>query len=102
MEEQNTTPKKSRARAIASFVFGLAFWIPLLNMIFGLLAIYHGVVSLKNVKKRPDKYAGKWFAVIGIVLGSIVYMTYLIGFGMCLYGYNDICKTMGLEFLARQ
>ena len=91
--------KKSKATAIASFIFGLVFWIPLLNLIFGILAIYLGVKSLTKIRKEPDKYGGKWFAIIGVILGAIVYMTYLTGVGMCVYGYESICENIGLSFL---
>lgn len=93
---------KSKATAIASFTLGLAFWIPLLNMIFGALAIYLGFKSLSNIKKYPLKFGGKWLAIAGITLGLIVYVTYFIGVGMCLTGYSDICKNIGLGFLANK
>jgi hypothetical protein len=92
--------KKSRAIAIVSFIFGLTFWIPLLNLIFGLLAIFLGIKAVIKIKKEPDKYGGKWFAIIGIILGALVYITYLTGVGMCLFGYKEICNNIGLTFLA--
>jgi len=95
-QKERNMPKKSKAEAIASFVFGLTFWIPLLNLIFGLIAIYAGIDSLVKIRKEPIKYGGKWFAVAGIALGFIVYITYFTGLSMCLYGYKDICKNMGL------
>ncbi len=92
---------KSQAMSIISFIFGLTFWIPLLNLIFGLLAISIGRNSLVNIKKDPAKYGGKWFAIIGIILGSLVYITYFTGVSMCLFGYKEICKNIGLGFLAK-
>lgn len=92
--------KKSKAMAIVSFLFGLTFWIPLLNLIFGAVAIYTGIKSLIMIKKEPANYGGKGFAITGIVLGSIVYITYITGFGICLSGYKEICKNIGLGFLA--
>ncbi len=92
--------KKSKSTAIASFILGLTFWIPLLNLIFGALAIYIGIKSLINIRRNSSKYGGKTFAIAGIVLGGMVYVTYFIGFSMCLLGYKDICKAMGLSFLA--
>ena len=92
--------KKSKAMPIASFIFGLTFWIPLINLIFGVFAIYLGIRSLSKIKNDPDKYGGKAFALIGIILGAVVYITYLTGIGMCLTGYKEICKFMGLQFLA--
>lgn len=95
-----TANKKSKATAIASFVFGLTFWIPLLNLIFGAFAVYFGIKSLKNIRKEPTKYGGKWFAVIGTILGLLVYLFYFTGLGMCLYGYKEICNNIGLTQLS--
>lgn len=92
--------KKSKAIAVSSFIFGLAFWIPLLNLIFGALAIFLGAKALINIKKEPDKYDGKWLALAGIVLGSLPIVLSIIGLGMCLVGYKDICKNIDLAFLA--
>ena len=99
-QKQSTMQEKSKETAIASFIFGLGFWIPLLNLIFGLIAIYVGTKSIIKIKKEPLKYGGKWFAITGIILGSVVYVTYLTGFGMCIFGNKDICKNIGLSFLA--
>ena len=92
--------KKSNAGAITAFVFGLTFWIPLLNLIFGIFAIYLGIKSLKNIKKEPEKYSGKIFAITGIVLASIVYAAYLIGLLLCLTTNKAICGYIGLSFLS--
>ncbi|MBI2650487.1 DUF4190 domain-containing protein [Candidatus Woesearchaeota archaeon] len=94
--------EKSRSTAIAAFVFGLFFWIPLINIISSAFAIYLGAKSLIKIKKDPAKYSGKGFAIAGIILGALVYVTYLIGFGMCLYGYGygGVCKNIGLAALA--
>ena len=92
--------KKSKATAIASLVFGLFFWIPLINLICSLPAIYFGLKSLSNIKKEPLKYSGKAFAVIGISLGCLVYFLYITGIGMCLAGNESTCISLGLSFLS--
>ena len=94
--------EKSKGTAIASFIFGLFFWIPLINLIFGALAVYLGIKSLIKIRRDPAKYFGKGFAVAGIILGALVYVTYLTGLGMCLFGSNEICKNIGLSYLALQ
>mgnify|MGYP001606492421 FL=1 len=92
--------EKSKGTAIASFIFGLFFWIPLINLICGALAIHLGIKALIKIKKDPMKYSGKLFAIAGIILGLLVYATYLTGIGICLLGFKDICKNVGLSFLA--
>lgn len=91
--------KKSKTSALAAFAFGITFWIPLLNLIFGAFAVYFGYKSITKIKQEPDKYSGKWFAVTGLVLGLLVYLFYLTGVGMCFAGYKEICKNIGLTFL---
>ncbi|MBS3113942.1 DUF4190 domain-containing protein [Candidatus Woesearchaeota archaeon] len=92
--------KKSNGTAIASLVFGLFFWIPLINFISGALAVYLGIKSLIRIRRDPAKYFGKGFAITGIILGALVYVTYLTGLGMCLFGFKEVCKNIGLSFLA--
>ena len=92
--------KKSKGTAVASFMFGLFFWIPLINLICGALAIYLGIKSIKKIRQNPKQFGGKWFAVIGITLGALVYATYALGIGVCLLGFKDVCKNAGLSFLA--
>ena len=95
-----SSKEKSNAMALASFIFGLAFWIPLLNLIFCALAVYLGIKSLVKIKKNPEDFGGKAYAVIGIILGIIVYVAYFTGVGMCFAGYKEICKNIGLGFLS--
>lgn len=92
--------KKSKGHAIASFVFGLFFWLPLLNLITGILAIILGVKALRLRKKNPEQFGGKWFAIIGIILGAIPLVFSVVGLIYCLSGFSDICANMGLWFLA--
>mgnify|MGYP001565605404 CR=1 FL=1 len=91
--------KKSKGMAIASFIFGLTFWIPLLNLIFGALALYLGFKALNRIKGEHNKYGGKIFAIIGITLAAIVYITYITGLGICLSGNKAICSFIGLQQL---
>ena len=92
---------KFQATSIVSFLFGLMVFIPLLNLIFAIPAVYFGINSIKKIKQNPQQYGGKWFAIIGIIFGALVYATYLTGLGMCLYGYKNICNNIGLTFLAK-
>ncbi len=91
---------KSQAMPIISFIFGLIIFIPLINLIFAIPAIYLGIKSIKKIKQNPQKFGGKWFAVVGIILGVLVYLTYITGLGMCLIGFKEICRNIGLAFLS--
>src|SRR3989338_108901 len=91
---------KSQEMSIASFISGLIIFIPLINLIFAILAIHLGIKSIKKIRQNPKQFGGKWFAILGIILGALVYATYSTGIGMCLLGFEDICKNIGLSFLA--
>jgi hypothetical protein len=64
-----------------SLVLGLGFWIPLLNYPLSVLAIIFGVNALKLAHKNPERYGGRTYAVIGIILGTI---PILLGISMLL------------------
>ena len=103
MESNNlasSVNRKSKTSAITSFIFGLTFWIPLLNLIFGALAVYLGIKSIVKIRRDPVHNGGTAYAAVGLILGSLVYLTYLTGVGMCLFGYKSICGNIGLSFLA--
>ena len=91
--------RKSNLKAIISFICGLTFWIPILNLIFGLGAIYFSIKALISIKKEPAKYGGRWLAITGLALGVLVWITYFTGVGMCLSGNKAICSSIGLKFL---
>lgn len=97
MEKQS---RKSKLKAIVSFVCGLTFWIPILNLIFGVGAIYFGIKALTSIRKEPSKYGGKWLAIIGMTLGIVVWVTYLSGIGLCIIGIKGVCSSIGLKWLS--
>jgi len=76
--------EKKKDLAITSFVLGLFFWVPLLNIFIGVLAVFIGVKALINIKKNPKKYGGKGLAIIGIILGIIPPFFYFVGFIQCI------------------
>ena len=69
----NTRPTQSplalasMITAIAGFVFGLFCFGPLP----GIAAVIMGVVALSQIKKSPDKFSGRPFALAGIIIGGI-------------------------------
>ncbi|HIH91513.1 TPA: DUF4190 domain-containing protein [Candidatus Woesearchaeota archaeon] len=58
--------------AVTSFVLGILCVIPLLNWVLAPLAMYFGIRALRSIRKDPQHYGGKTFAIIGITLGSAV------------------------------
>lgn len=92
--------KKSKGIAITSLVFGLFFWLPLLNVLLGIIAILFGIKAIRLRRANPDQFGGKWMAIAGIILGAIPIVFSIIGLTYCLAGYSDICVNIGLWFLA--
>ncbi|MFC1768191.1 DUF4190 domain-containing protein [Nanoarchaeota archaeon] len=62
---------KNKVRAKTSFILGLFFFVPLFNLILGVFAIYNGFKALREIKKKPEVYGGKWYAITGIILGIL-------------------------------
>ena len=57
---------------MASVVFGLLGFIPLLNWGLCILAIYFGIKAIRNIRGDRITYGGMAFAIIGLVLGIAV------------------------------
>ena len=86
--------------AVASFVFGLISLLPLINYLTMPLSIYFGFKSLSNIKKDPKNYGGKAFAITGLTISILILIFTLTGMGICIIGYKEVCKNMGLTFLS--
>ncbi len=78
-QTSTTTQPKNKIIAIASFVFGLFFWIPLLNWIFGPIALVLGIYALIQIRKNPEFYSGNYFAIIGSFLGGLIILLNILG-----------------------
>ncbi|MFH1876414.1 MAG: DUF4190 domain-containing protein [Candidatus Omnitrophota bacterium] len=68
MSEEN---KKTVGFGIASLVLGCLILIPILGMLFALLAIIFGIVALVQISGHKETLKGKGLATSGIVLGGI-------------------------------
>jgi hypothetical protein len=53
-----------------SFFLGLGCWIPLLGVPLSILAIVYGITALKLEHNYPERYGGRIYAAIGIILGA--------------------------------
>lgn len=91
--------EKSKALAVASFIFGLISIFPLINYITIPLSIYFGAMALRNIKKHPSAYNGKGFAITGLVISILTLIFIMAGIGICLAGSKSICSSMGFAFL---
>jgi len=61
----------SSGLAIASFVFGLFFFIPRFGVPCSLLAVSCGIAALNQIRVSGNSVAGKNMAKIGLLLGTI-------------------------------
>lgn len=82
------SPQKNEGFGLAGFIISLvgllvAFLVPL-GLLFGLIPIIFGTISLVKIKRNPAKYKGRGFAlwslllgIIGLALGWIVTISYI-------------------------
>lgn len=63
--------KKDTFYSKLSFALSLCFWIPLLNVPLSISAIAFGIAALKLIHNSPERYGGRIYAVIGIILGAL-------------------------------
>jgi len=92
--------------AIASFVLslcGLLFiWVPGLGTVLLILAIIFGFIGLNKIKHNPG-LGGKTFAIIGLVLGFLLFVfsivLLVVTFSWILIGNNldDVSSDIGLN-----
>ena len=75
----------SKDSAIASFILALFSWVPLINWVLAPLAVYLGITALIKIKKQPDKYEGRGFAIAGTVIGVFAIIATII---WALYEYR--------------
>jgi hypothetical protein len=66
---QKKDNRKTEKLGLTGFVFSFLGIIPLIGIPFGVLAIIFGAVSLKKIKRNPEKYKGKGLATASIILG---------------------------------
>lgn len=77
--------KKRSGLAIASFVFGCLFFVPILGLFFSLIGVICGIVALKRVARSHGVLRGRKLAISGIVLGSV---GFLLIFSFLAIGFN--------------
>lgn len=63
--------KKTLGMAVLSLVLGCLFIIPLLGMLFSLLAIIFGIIALVKISNNKETLKGNGLAIGGIALGAL-------------------------------
>ena len=78
MYPRRTTPNQNLA--IASMVVGIAGVLVAgcFGPLPGMVALVLGIVALTQIKKSPDKYGGKPFAVAGVIIGALTVAFYAL------------------------
>lgn len=74
--------RKTEKLGLAGFILSFLGILPLIGIPFSLLAIIFGAISLKKIKRAPEKYKGKGFAIASIGIGCamiVMYIAILIG-----------------------
>jgi hypothetical protein len=70
----------SQGLAIASMITAIAGLVAAgcLGPIPGIAALIMGLIALSQIKKEPDKYGGKPFALAGVIIGLVTIAFYLL------------------------
>ncbi len=66
--------------AKASFYLSLGFWIPLFNLAICSVSIALAITSLRMAHKEPNKYGGRRYAIIALVLSVTSILLTVVGF----------------------
>ena len=79
--------KLNQTMPIVSLIFGIISLCCYVSPVTGVIALITGFLGIKNVKNDPSRYGGKTLAIIGMILGGLlfvvglVYWVFLIFFG---------------------
>jgi nitrate/nitrite transporter NarK len=69
--------KLDRFYGYLSFGLSLGFWIPLLNIPLSIAAIISGITALNLAHKYPERYGGRLYAAMGLVIALIPIVLWL-------------------------
>jgi hypothetical protein len=73
-------PKPKNGMGVAALVFGilavLTFWLPIVGLVLGLLAIVFGVIGRGRVRKMQATNGG--VALTGLILGVLVFIVNVV------------------------
>jgi hypothetical protein len=76
----NSAPQKTEGLGLAGFISGLV-GLFIASIPLGIIAVIFGSISLSKIKRNPQRYKGKGFAIAAIILGlvDVVAMIILLG-----------------------
>jgi hypothetical protein len=75
-----TVAKKNDGMGVAGFIGSLA-GLFILGIPLGIMAVVFGFVSLGKIKRHPDRYRGRGFAIASVIIGAIDVIGMLIILG---------------------
>ena len=56
----------------------MTLWAYISLLLTGVVALVFGLVSLNRIKKNPEKYKGKEFAITSIIIGALSLLAWFI------------------------
>ena len=73
MTEQTSVSEQSSGMAIASMVCGICSLVLFFffGIVLAIVAVILGHIHLTNIKKEPEKFAGRGMAVAGLATGYV-------------------------------
>lgn len=66
------------AIAIPGSAAAMTLWAYISLLLTGVVALVFGLVSLSRIKKNPEKYKGKEFAITSIIIGALSLLAWFI------------------------
>lgn len=92
-----STPQKTSAAAITSLTAGLLVlacvglrWPPLLTMLLSTAAVVSGHFALAAIRKEPERLDGKAAAIIGLVIGYVGLVAWVIAVLLLIMGFLSL------------
>lgn len=76
-KKQTPVKKKTHGLAVTSYIVALSglavawFIAGAVGIATGIVSLIFGIIALSKIKKQPEKYKGKGFAVLGIIIGAL-------------------------------
>lgn len=75
---EDTSAQKTNLLTTISLILGILSIFTFIIGIFGIGAIITGALGLKEIKNNPNRYKGKDLGLVGIILGSVTLLLFLL------------------------